>query len=99
MKNKSYRFEIPAQTGYRNYTVSQTVTDLDPDGFVADAGTGDEIIEAIAESNDLVLGGWDTYGAGGAERMLVWDSEEAAQNDDGQRAMCQITRTPVEDAE
>lgn len=92
---KKYRFEIPAETGYRNHTIGQAVTDLDPDGFTSDAETGDEIIETIAETNGLVLGGWDTYGADGAERMLVWDCSEAAQNDDGQHALCQIIRTEV----
>lgn len=65
----------------------------DPDGFVATEQVGARIIHELADRNGLVLGDWDTYGADGQERMLVWDSEESANDDSGAKALCQIVRT------
>jgi hypothetical protein len=93
---KSYKFTFPSETNFRQYTVYQEVEDLDPDGFSADAATGDDIIEDIAANNDLVIADqWDTYGQDGAERLLVWESEEDADNDDGANAICQIIRKAI----
>jgi len=95
---KNYKYELPSETGFRNYTVEASVTDLDPDGFIADESTGDDICQEVLESNDLVIAPqWDTYGSDGAMRLLYWESEEAAENDDGSNAMGQIVKTPAED--
>ncbi len=90
---KSYRYDnLTVLPGYRNTTIDEDVKLLNPDGFVADAETGDAIITRIAKADGLVLGDWDTHGADGGERMLVWASEEDAKNDDGTRAIGYITR-------
>lgn len=96
-----YTYTIPAETGFRNLTVSADVRDLNPDGFTADNETAREILEELAEANGLVLADeWDTYGSDGDERMLVWASEEDAENDAGERALCQIIRQIIrEEAE
>lgn len=88
-----HTYTIPAETGFRNLTISAEVTDLTPDGFTADPKTARSILAQLAEKNGLVLADeWDTYGADGAERLLVWESEEAAENDSGVNAICQIER-------
>ncbi len=95
-----YTYTIPAETGFRNLTVSADVLDLNPDGFTADNETAREILEELAEANGLVLADeWDTYGSDGDERMLVWASEEDAENDAGERALCQIIREEAEEKE
>lgn len=86
-----HSYTIPSETGFRNLTVSAKVADLNPDGFTADHATAMEVIEELAEKNGLVIAdNWDTYGQDGAERLLVWESEEDA--DSGAKAMCQIIR-------
>ena len=97
---KTYRYEIPSETGFRNFTVEDEVLDLDPDGFIADEGTGDFIVESVLESNGLIFAEqWDTHGTDGAMRLLYWATEEDADNDDGANAMGQVLKTPVEDEE
>jgi len=79
-----YRYELPGETGFRNYTVYASVTDLDPDGFTADESTGDDICQDVLGENDLIAAPqWDTYGSDGAMRLLFWASEEDAKDDDG----------------
>jgi hypothetical protein len=98
----TYKYEIPSETNFRNYTVDEAVTDLDPDGFTTDESTGDSICEdVLSEAGLIAAPQWDTYGADGAMRLLYWESEEDADNDDGANAMGQIVKTPVtdEDAE
>lgn len=93
----TYKYEIPADTNFRNYTVYDEVTDLDPDGFIADEATGDSICEDVLAAAGLVASPqWDTYGADGAMRLLYWATEEDADNDAGANAMGQIVKTPVE---
>lgn len=51
------RFEIPAELlgTYRNMTIDEPVTDLDPDGFSSTREVGDRIIREIrarAAAND-----------------------------------------------
>lgn len=90
-----YRYEIPSETNYRNYTIPFPVLDLDPDGFTADEATGDAICEDVLEEAGLIAAPqWDTYGADGGMRLLYWDNEEDAENDDGYNAMGQILKTP-----
>lgn len=92
----NYKYEIPSETSFRNYTVNETVTGLDPDGFIADEVIGDGICEDVLEKAGLVAAPeWDTYGTGGAMRLLYWASEEDAENDAGAKAMGQIVKTPV----
>lgn len=90
---KTYRYDnLTVLPSFRRTTIDEQVTDLSPDGFVADTTTGDAIITRIAEADGLVLGDWDSHGLDGGERMLVWDSPEAADGDDGARAIGYITR-------
>ena len=93
-----YRYEIPSDTGYRNYVVDDDVQDLDPDGFVSDESTGDEICERVLEAANLVFAPqWDAHGPDGAMRLLYWETEEDAEDDAGANAMGQIVKTPVAD--
>jgi len=88
-----HSYTIPAETGFRNLNISAEVTDLTPDGFTADPSTACSILAQLAEENGLVFADqWDALNADGAERLLVWESEEAAENDPGVNAMCQIER-------
>ncbi len=42
---------------------------------------------------DLYFGDWDTYGADGAERQLIWSTEANANDDfDGSKAFAEIIR-------
>jgi len=92
-----YRYEIPSNTNFRNYTVDDVVDDLDPDGFVADEVTGDGLCDAVLDYADFIYAEqWDEIGTDGAMRLLYWESEEDADNDDGANALGQITKTPIE---
>ena len=94
--SKTHTYTIPAETGFRILTIDAAVEELTPDGFTADTDTAADILAELAEQNGLVLADeWDTYGADGAERLLVWDSEDAAANNDGSRAIGQILREPA----
>lgn len=92
-----YRYEIPSDTNYRNHTIRGTVEDLDPDGFVAEEEIGDVIVNDILDEVEGIVSAeqWDDLGPDGAKRLLYWDSELAAEDDDGARATEQITKTPV----
>jgi hypothetical protein len=92
---KLHTYTIPAETKFRSLTIDAAVEELTPDGFTADTDTAADILAELAEAGGLTLGDWDTYGADGAERMLVWESADDAANDDGSRALCQILREPA----
>lgn len=89
----NYRYEIPSDTHFRNYTIEEAVTDLDPDGFTGDEITGDAICESILDDAGLTYPDqWDRLGSDGAMRLLYW----ASDNDAGANAMGEIVKTPSE---
>jgi len=69
-----YDFKGIAIGPFREHTIHQEVSDLDPDGFVSDAATGDMIIDAIDWGERYISYDWESQG--NHELLSVWDLEE-----------------------
>lgn len=70
------------------YTIrhSNGATSTDHETFTQAVETLEQTYESI------VLGDWDDYGSYGARRMLAWETEHTAINDDGSKAVAEIIR-------
>ena len=98
---KKYRYEFPSESQFRDYIVDEKIDQLDPDGFVADEATGDLIADAVIRFAGLFSTGEfegprETAGEPGRQRMLFWATEEDSENDSGENALGEITKTLVD---
>ena len=86
----------------KNYTIEFTETGAVSEGSFSCDTDAERWVETVLENaghdaEEIVSGDWDADGQNedgqSCERMLFWASDSDAQNDAGQRSICQLCVT------